>query len=615
MSVRTKAHFYALVLLPLVVFPIMHGWRAGGAALLHRYASGQLSLDLPALLSLTCLALGTTFSVSLGRSCIMFLRYRLTKMGRSISRAEAPKLWQVVDHWVDTIGAPRIDRIIVTPDFQAAARVTRRWLVGAREHALQLGEPLLRVLTPEETEVVIVHELAHMRHLDHRGRLMIAVTHTLLATISSPLGQGRGPIRRSVRRIRARFFSEDMQQRRDHENEADRVAAHFVGAEASARAVIRLELGAVRLIRRIKDSTRDDLAGERVDGAIRAVETLASDPDPRDPDLLRMVLERHTLPDDTHPSLSDRLRSIGIDPRDAAIPQAVSESDSAAAAWLGDTPRLGTADRVVNRSAGHAESTSEPEATDLEVMHRLADRAEASLDPSRLGSCLMLHLFLVRARAFTRVDELLDRLAKDAGASAAVLEWVFDRSLSGPGPADAPRTLLALSRLEAVDPARHARALQELADRLALDGRMAEAKATWRLVVRLRTRPLDPETWREASLLPGDLGPVNLDHETFTQIAAALLRDRCITGYRLASVHAALPLQPPRIVLALSAKGSWWDRGTSLRRLQWTLAGVRGFHIELVNFDACSRTVQDRLRVLEMRPPPPAGGMINVAET
>lgn len=600
MSVRTKAYFYALVLLPIVVFLIMLGWRAGGAALLHRFASGQLRWDRAALFSLVCLALGTMVSISLGRSCIRFLWSRLANKGRSISRAEAPNLWQIVDDWVDTIGAPRIDRIILTPYFQAAARVTRRWFVGAREHALELGEPLLRVLTPEETECVIVHELAHMRHLDHRGRLMIAVTHTLLATISSPFGHGRGAIGRVIQRVHGRFFADDIQQRRVHEQEADRVAAQFAGAEPFARAMIRLELGTTRMLWRMRDAMTREPDGDSPEGAFRWFESRVSAPAPVDPQLLRMMLARPTLPDDTHPSLSDRLRTIGVNPDEASIPHPVAESESAASVWLGDGTGLGTAREGRGRTTEPSATAPEPAGTDPDVLKGLADMLEARLNPSRRGSCLVLHHFLLQARDFARIRELFDRLVNDAKASAEVLEWVFDQSLYGADAFDASRAKLALSRLEGADPALHIRALALLADRLAFDGRVAEARATWRLVVRLRTRPLDPETWRESSLVPADLGTADLDGTTFARIAATFIRDRRINGYWLASAHAEVPLQAPRVVLALSARGSWWDRSNSLRRLRDALAAVPGCRIELVNFDACSRAVQDRLRILGM---------------
>jgi Zn-dependent protease with chaperone function len=600
MSVRTKAYFYALVLLPIVIFLIMLGWHAGGAALLHRYASGQLRWDRAALFSLVCLVLGTSVSIRLGRACIGFLRFRLAKMERSISRAEAPTLWQIVDDWVDTIGAPRIDRIILTPDFQAAARPTRRWFVGAREHALELGEPLLRVLTPEETECVIVHELAHMRHLDHRGRLMIAVTHTLLAIISPPVGQGRGAIGRVIQRVHGRFFADDIQQRRVHEQEADRVAARFAGAEPFARAMIRLELGATRMLWRMQDAMTREPESDSPEGAFRSFESRVSEPSPVDLQLLRMMLARPTLQDDTHPSLSDRLRAIGVNPDEASIPHPVAESESAAAVWLGDGPGLGAAREGRERTTEPSATAPEPAGTDPDVMKDLIDMVEARLDPSKHGSCLVLHRFLRRARDFARIRELFDRLVNDAKASADVLEWVFRHSLYGADASDASRAMLALSRLEGADPALHIRALRQLAERLAFDGRMAEARATWRLVVRLRTRPLDPETWRESSLVPEDLGTANLDRGTFTKITSTFIRDPRINGYWLASVHAEAPLQAPRVVLALSAQGSWWDRSNSLRRLRAALAAVPGCRIELVNFDACSRAVQDRLRILGM---------------
>lgn len=125
---------------------------------------------------------------------------------------------------------------------------------------------------------------------------------------------------------------------REHEYEADQAAAEAAGPQAAATALSRLEIASHFLgerywpgiyagARESAHPTADPFA--ELPAAIRSTGAAAAAPD-----VAASALARRTGTGDTHPSLSDRLSALGVEPH-AAVRQAASPlSESAAECFL-----------------------------------------------------------------------------------------------------------------------------------------------------------------------------------------------------------------------------------------------------------------------------------------
>jgi hypothetical protein len=140
--------------------------------------------------------------------------------------------------------------------------------------------------------------------------------------------------------------------------------------------------------------------------------------------------------------------------------------------------------------------------------------------------------------------------------------------------------------------------MAQLADRLAFDGRIEEARAVWRWIVRFRERNVDPRECPESSLLDSDLSSAREDDRGNRRIVEALGAQTGIDRWSLARLHGELEGMRPRLLIAITASRRWWSRARNLRRLRAALGSVRDLRFEVVDFERCSRPVQDRLRIL-----------------
>jgi heat shock protein HtpX len=169
---------------------------------------------------------------------------------REVSPAEAPDLFRAVHNLVQRAQMP-MPRLYVVPDATPNAFATGR----SPDHAVvAVTAGLLHVLSPEELEGVLAHELAHVRN---RDTLFMAIAATLAAAVTMLadmarwaliFGSGRdehdNPLANLVLILVAPIAALLIQMAvsRSREYEADASAARLTGRPlALANALVRLQ--------------------------------------------------------------------------------------------------------------------------------------------------------------------------------------------------------------------------------------------------------------------------------------------------------------------------------------------------------------------------------------
>ncbi|MGW2154839.1 M48 family metallopeptidase [Nonomuraea sp. NPDC001699] len=155
--------------------------RAGGSAGLAR-AAGYALAALVHLLPFAFLAIGvylvtrfTILSVPIGLIVIdlaWLTRPRPVRVpggAETLTRQNAPRLYELIDRIGAEVGAPRTDLVVLSGAVNAAF-TTYGW---RRRPLVEIGYPLWMLLTPAERVSVLAHEMAHSRNGDARHGLAV----------------------------------------------------------------------------------------------------------------------------------------------------------------------------------------------------------------------------------------------------------------------------------------------------------------------------------------------------------------------------------------------------------------------------------------------------------
>jgi Zn-dependent protease with chaperone function len=193
----------------------------------------------------------------------MSMRTRLTAR-------QAPGLFAMLEELRARLQAPRVHRVLVTDEFNAAVlRVPRLGIFGWRANHLLIGLPLAKALTVEQFKAVLAHELAHLK--------------------------------------------------RAGELEADAASARAVSAGAVAQALTAVSVVGSWLEERYWPQLRRRGAGAPQPAAFApysAMGRLAREMQPESIHRwLKRALLRKRASDDTHPSLAERLAALNEKPR------------------------------------------------------------------------------------------------------------------------------------------------------------------------------------------------------------------------------------------------------------------------------------------------------------
>jgi len=262
--------------------------------------------------------------------------------GRALTRRECPELFKLIEELRATVQAPRVHRVLVTGDFNAAiVQHARFGVFGGTRNYLMLGLPLVQSLSEAEFRAVVAHEFGHLSGAHGRFGAWIYRLRTgwarLLSALQAHNHWGAALFTRFFNWYAPLFSAYSFVQARQQEYEADRMSVAAVGREATASALLRV-------------NTQAEFLGETFWPAV--LKRADSEPTPtlspfsmlgassklRDPTVtpersLTRALAQRTGYGDTHPCLADRLKAMGVEPY---VPTSISVS--AAEALLG--PRL-----------------------------------------------------------------------------------------------------------------------------------------------------------------------------------------------------------------------------------------------------------------------------------
>jgi Zn-dependent protease with chaperone function len=263
-----------------------------------------------------------------------------------LSRAQAPELYAEVDRITDKLRAPRVDAIHLDHELNAAAaQVPRFGLFGPYRNHLILGLPLLYALRADEARAVIGHELGHFSGNHGWFGGWIYRLHATWDRIFQMLAARQD----ASLWLFAKFFgwysplfdAYTFALRRANEYDADRAAVAVAGAEAVATGLMRLEVtGSTAEKKLFRDYYAQVRHLPKPPGTVYtgAGDRLALDQGPEEvAKRLEACLRVPTDYSDSHPSLRDRLHSVGFDapPRQAAERLLAKGEPSAAEVLLG----------------------------------------------------------------------------------------------------------------------------------------------------------------------------------------------------------------------------------------------------------------------------------------
>lgn len=257
-----------------------------------------------------------------------------------VTRDQAPDIWAEIDTISRHATCPPIDRLFVDESFNASASLSNaRTLRRRAALEVTIGVPLMSALTPLECATVIAHEIGHHHGDDSRRTLAI---HSAMVRANNIVDMHQSSLWVVCLPTTVLFslYTKVMEAlflplSRKWEHDADAFAAQVYGAEACGRTDVAIHLFADDMDELIMGPVQKAYeSGSAIPANIfqdlpeRLSEMIASK---TLQDRLQHILTIETRPQDTHPSLKDRLAHIGAVP---ALP-AFDPETVASTVWLG----------------------------------------------------------------------------------------------------------------------------------------------------------------------------------------------------------------------------------------------------------------------------------------
>ena len=261
--------------------------------------------------------------------------------GETLTRANAPRLFEMIDSTAAKAGGIHFHRVLLTDDLNAfVTQIPRLGIFGWHRNYLCLGLQLLDALSPEEFHAVLAHEFAHLSNSHGRTGNWLYRIRNSWGNVAESLSEQGGmlvrPLAAFFRWFWPRFNARTFVLSRANEYEADAFSAQATSPAIAAGALQRIALEGRRLHEEFWQKIGQRSAVEAAPPTAIYHElssVLKTKIEPANcVRWLNQQFSMNTDTSDTHPALRDRVSALGVEVEAASLEPI---ADSAADVLLG----------------------------------------------------------------------------------------------------------------------------------------------------------------------------------------------------------------------------------------------------------------------------------------
>ena len=243
--------------------------------------------------------------------------------GIEITAGQAPELLSTINELRSTLGAPRVDHVLITDELNASIlQLPSLGIFGWHRNYLMIGLPLMKCLTREQFKAVLAHEFSHLAkghgiesHSIYRQRLRWS---RLVAVLEETESKGRFLFMPFLNWFVPCFAAFSFPLARANEYEADAISVRLTSSRAAAEALTNIEVVGGYLSDFYWPLIEAEFGRESQPGRepyFEMSDALASRLDKVTSSLwLGPAMANLSTPADTHPALSERLAAMGEGP-------------------------------------------------------------------------------------------------------------------------------------------------------------------------------------------------------------------------------------------------------------------------------------------------------------
>lgn len=240
-----------------------------------------------------------------------------------VTPEEAPRLFEALDDLRSKMGGVRLHAVYLTNEFNASIMQVPRWGVfGNYRNHLEIGLPLAAALSTEELKAVLAHEMGHLSGSHGKFSAWIyrqrVTWHALSSKFEDPSNFFEQMLCAFYAWYAPYFYAYTFVLARSQEYEADRAAAAATSPGAVAASLTKTELihrflGEV-FWKRLFDQVSRSPEPPYLPYANMARAIQIAEKEWARKDWLQDSLRNVSDDDDTHPSLSERLAALEVEP-------------------------------------------------------------------------------------------------------------------------------------------------------------------------------------------------------------------------------------------------------------------------------------------------------------